>query len=120
MPPPSFGSAAPGMAFSNSASLLMLGGPRLRRRSANLGQLLCFIEPLKLPALFFAAEQLMHGAKLQCRDVRITPESGHKVGREECPLSANARSSSQRRRWLRLYKNGRRPHQHAASSDAGK
>ena len=120
MPPPSFGPAATGMTFSTSASLLMRGEPRLRRRSANLVQLLSFIEPLELPVLLFAAERLMHGAKLQCRDVRITPESGHKVGREECPLSANAHSSSQRRRWPRLSKNGRRPHQHAASSDAGK
>jgi len=82
VPPPSFGPAAPGMAFSTSASLLMRGEPRLRRRRANLGQLLSFIEPLELPALLFAAERLMHGPKLQCRDVRFTPKSGHWLPQE--------------------------------------
>ena len=36
----------------------------------------------------------MHGPKLQCRDVRFTPESGHSPRRRLCPLSAKSGRSA--------------------------
>jgi hypothetical protein len=79
VPPPSFGPAAPGMAFSTSASLLMRGEPRLRCRKANLGRLLSSIKPLELPVPLLTADRLMDGPELQFRHVRFTPDAVDKL-----------------------------------------